>query len=115
MQANETVGMVMAGIVVRPMNDRQPPGIVDHLASDLDPIAGADGAARRDADVVDDLELARAARNVECLVHRVGVRAVEEVRRRRDRPRKIDPGRRVPGVGGSKIHRRSITRGDTTG
>ena len=44
---------------MRPVDDRQTARIVHHLAAHLDAIAGAHGAARRDADVVDDLEPSR--------------------------------------------------------
>ena len=75
-------GWRCAGIVVRPMNDRQASRIVDHFAADLDLVAGPYRAARGDVDVVDHLEPSRAALRVERFVHRVRARAVEEARRR---------------------------------
>lgn len=100
----------MRGIVVRPMNDGESAGVVYHLSADLDAIAGTNGTARRDADVVDDLEVTGAAANVEGFVHRVRPPSVEEARRRGDRCREVDPGRRRAGVGSSQVHAVLITR-----
>jgi hypothetical protein len=106
-QADEAVRVMVPGIVVGPVHDREASGIVDHFTASFDSVARVNGTARRDADVVDDLEPARAALDVEGFMHRVGARTVEEARRTRDRRRKIDPGRRRAGVRRRKIHRRS--------
>ena len=96
---------VVLGVVMRPMNDRQPSRIVHHLAADLDRVARLDRAARRDGDIIDDFQRAGAARDVEGLVHAVRPRAVEEARRRGNGPREVNPRRRPARVGGSQIHR----------
>ena len=51
-----------------------------------------------------------AAANVEGFVHRVRPPSVEEARRRGDRCREVDPGRRRAGVGSSQVHAVLITR-----
>jgi hypothetical protein len=106
-QADETVGMVVARIVMRPVNDWQPTRIVNHFAAYLDAIAGPNRATRRDPDVVDDFDPTRAALRFKGFVHGMRARPIEESRRRRDRCGEIYPGRRRSGIRGSKIHRRS--------
>lgn len=55
-------------IVVRPMNDRRFAAIVDHFAAHLDTVADAHGTARRDVDVIDDLNRPCGGGGVERLV-----------------------------------------------
>lgn len=93
-QANEAAAMLMRRIVVRPMEDRQSAGIVHQFATDLDAVAGPDGTARRDVDVVHDFNRTSGARDVEGLMLGVRSRAVEEVRYRTDRTGNINPHRR---------------------
>jgi len=105
MQADETASLRVLGVVMRPVHDRQSPGVVNHLSGDLDRIAALHRTARRDGDVIDDFERPGAACDVERLVQRVRARTVEEARRRGNGPSEIDPRRRPTGVGGSQIHR----------
>ena len=109
-QTDKTVGVTMSRIVVRPMYDRPSSGIVHHLTANLNAVAGRNRAARRDADVVHDLDAAGTALNVECFVHSVCPRSVEEARRRGDDRREIDPCRRRAGVRCRQIHAALITR-----
>ena len=83
--------MTIAGIVVRPVDDRKPPRVRNELAADLDAVARAYRARGRDAHVVDDLEPPRAALYVECLMLAVRARSVEEARARYDGRAEIDP------------------------
>jgi hypothetical protein len=106
-QADEAVGMVVARIVMRPVNDWQTTRIVNHFAAYLDAIAGANRAARRDPDVINDFDPSRAALHLKGFVHSMRARPIEESRRRRDRCGKVNPGRRRSGIRGSEIHRRS--------
>ena len=107
MQADEAVGMVVAGIVMRPVNDWQTTRIVNHFAPYLDAIACPNGATRRDPDVVDDFDSSRAALHLKGFVHGMRARSIEESRLRRDSCGKVYPGRRRSGIRGSEIHRRS--------
>jgi len=104
-RANESAAMKVRRIVVRPVDDRQAPGVVHQLTADLDAIAGSNRTARSDADVVYDFDGAGGGAHVECLVHAVRPRSVEEAWRRRDGCREINPGRRPSGVRSSEIHR----------
>lgn len=99
--------MMVSGIVMRPVDDRRAAAVVHHLATDLDAIAGLHRAARRDADVVHDLDAACAGLYVEGLVRRVRARPVEKTWRRAHGCRKIDPCGSARSIGGSQIHRLS--------
>ncbi len=96
--------MAVGGIVVRPVNDGKSPRVVYHLTANLDAIASFDGTARRDADVVDDFERARATLYVERFVHAVRVRPVEEARRGEHPPGEIDPSRTRSRICRCEIH-----------
>lgn len=106
-QANEPIGMMVAWVVMRPVNDWQASGVVYHDAAHFDAIANLDGATGRDADVINDLEVPGAALDVEGFVHAVRARSEEKTGRRRDRPHEIDPGRRGAGVRSRQIHRQT--------
>jgi len=103
-QANETARMAISGIVMRPVNYRRPTSVVNHLTTHLDAVAGLDRTARRDADVVDDLERTGAGLHFEGLVHATRARSIKEVWARRNGTGEIHPCRRTPGVGCSQIH-----------
>ena len=56
------------GIVVGPVDNRQSPRIVHHLAADFNAVADINGTARRDADVIDDLQFSGTALHLS-LIH----------------------------------------------
>lgn len=62
------------------MNDRWFAEVVHHLAANLDTISDANGAARRNVDVVDDLNGTRRGRYIERFVRAARPRPVEEPR-----------------------------------
>ncbi len=104
-QADESAAVPLRRVAVRPVHDRHPSGIVHEFAADLDPVAGTDGAAGRDAHVVHDLDRSGRGADVERFVLAVRAGAVEEARRGGDRTGEVNPGRGAAGVRGSEIHR----------
>lgn len=109
-QTDEPVRMTVPGVVVSPMDDGQSPGIVHHLAAHLDAIAKPDGATRRNADVVDDLDSPGATLYVERFMHRVRARPIEEAGWRGDLRGKIYPSRCRAGVRSGQVHAALFTR-----
>lgn len=104
-KANKPAAVTAGRVVMRPVHYWRAAGIVDHLAAHLDAIADVDRTAGRDRNVVDDFDRPGRCVGVECFVHRVRSRAVEEVRRRRHRSREIDPRGLLLRVGAHQIHR----------
>jgi len=100
---------MVPGIVVRPVHDRRSPRVVHHLAANLDTVAETDGAARRDADVIDDLHSARGALYFERFMHGVRARSIKEARRRGYGSREIHPSRRRAGIRSGQVHATLIT------
>jgi hypothetical protein len=88
---NETIGVTVSGIVVCPVNDwRMLPGIVDHLAADLDTIAGCYRHRRSEIDIVYDLNGSAGRLRPELFVLGMGVRAHEKRRAARYRRHHVD-------------------------
>jgi len=62
-------------IVMRPVDDRRTPRIVDHFAAHLDAVAGLHRHPRRDADVVHYLHRPRRGLDSESLMFASGARS----------------------------------------
>jgi hypothetical protein len=112
-QTDEAVGVAVVGIVMGPMHDWKASRIVDHFAANLDAVPGVNGTARRDADVVDDFNSARAALHVERFMHCVRSRTVEKTRLGRNGTREIHPRRHRTGIRSGQVHASLITRSTT--
>lgn len=109
-QTDKTVAMLMSGIVMRPVHDRQSARIVNHLAADLDAVPNPYRTAWCNTDVIDDLDSARTALYVECFVQGMRARAIKESRRRGDGCVKVDPRRCGAGIRSGQVHAPLITR-----
>ena len=109
MNAYKTVNMPPRRIPVRPMHDRfGTVAVVNHLAANLDAVAGMHRDARREPDVVDDLDRACDGACIERFVFALGLRAEKEMRRVEDAPGEGDLAAAIGVIGsGYRYHRRS--------
>ena len=104
MQADKAIEVTVTRIVVRPVNDRRPAGIVHNLAANLDPVADLNRTAWRERYVVDHLERTGRRLDVERFVRAPGARAEEESRRRSNRSMEVDERRRCAVIRCEQIH-----------
>ena len=89
MKSNETVGMAVCRIVVRPMNDVSC-RVANELAADLDRVAWTNRDRRRECDVVHHTNYAGGRLHRKCFMFAASARAEEILRRRCNRAAEID-------------------------
>ena len=95
-EPNETILVLVFGIVVRPVNDWGTSGVVNHLSPNLNLISSLDRDPWSELDIVDDLHRAGGGLYVELFVRAVGVGSVEVGRSRCDGAGKLH----LSGAGG---------------
>ena len=103
-KTDETVGVKVSGIVVRPVHDRQLPRIVHQLAAYFDIVAGTNRTTWCDADVIDDLQASRGASHIEGFMYGVRTRSIKKPGRRRYGCKKVYPCRRFAGIRSGEVH-----------
>jgi len=104
MEPNEPVGVMVLRVVMRPVNDRSFPCVVNVFAAHVDRIARLHGYTRCEVDVVDYLHRTCARTHAEGFMFALRFGSVEKSGPRSNDTGKIDFGRTPGGDCACKIH-----------